>query len=230
MKQANPSSLSVPCSPCPHRHSTAHPSQTPKPSRRNIQKHSPVSQPQPVIKILKQTASKLTGSMTGTCGGILGNSLSHTDSNTSIAYNLAKPPFNNSMKKESLLNRLFKRSKSKEPASHQRLIKLDETFKHHQAHIDTEPVSGAKRVNACFSMSNSSSTSLTNSGEHYKKSDRVSIATKTVSNELSSSGYESFVNESQNDTSSDCLTSQVNNYNSSSRMGTLQRIRPGKSC
>ncbi len=83
--------------------------------RSSIKTQKEPNQPQPVIRILKQTASKLTGSVTGGCGGMLGSSsMENSNSISSIAYSrkskYADTTQATNLKKESILNKIFKRS------------------------------------------------------------------------------------------------------------------------
>jgi len=100
--------------------------------RSSIKTQKEPNQPQPVIRILKQTASKLTGSVTGGCGGMLGSSsMENSNSISSIAYSrklkYADTTQATNLKKESILNKIFKCSKSKD---------VQQEFSHHQKRME----------------------------------------------------------------------------------------------
>jgi len=212
-------SLSVPSSPSYPRR--------PNNSTAKQQQHQ-----QPVIKMLKQTASKLTDSVTGSCGGMLGtSSLQHSTSSSSIGYSrrLGAADQPAIPKKESLLNRFFKRSKSKDVPAVQGNKKNNGDFNHHQAHVGgLNEEAYVRRTNACFSLSVGSSvrrvpTDMNENGR------LVGVRT-TICNENSSSGYESFINESQ-DEASECTVSNTGYFNGPVEKAlTLQRTKTEKIC
>lgn len=213
---------SVPCSPLVYRkQATVTEKKQSENSGHNFQGQSQ----QPVLKLLKQTATLLTGSVTGTCGGMLGSNNENSTSNTSIEYNAETPKVEH-VKKTSILNRIFRRSASKDtPKSNEfeRACNRNSnihipTFKIHDNQIPN-------KKNTCFSISSSSSTSSTSSNEIYTANQKIHQLNqiKKTPCELSSSGYDSFVNESQNDDSSEYTTSCTN-----SKFTSLQRVKTDK--
>lgn len=179
---------------------------------------------QPVLKLLKQTATLLTGSVTGSCGGMLGSHNENSNSNTSIEYSAENPKVE-SVKKASILNRIFRRSASKDTP------KLNENKASHLTHlpsnrINDNPISVKK--NTCFSMSSSSSSSSGSSNEIYTINPKGCQPQKPTTHcELSSSGYDSLVNESQAyDSSEYTCTGHLSN----SKFTSLQRNQTDKAC
>lgn len=238
-QQINFNSMSVPSSPSMKYRSS---SSSSRPNKQNQ-----FTTPQPVIKILKQTAHSLLTGGASTCTGNpvqhnqLFNHQQRSESTQSLAYEVQdttpapRTPLKaeSSLKKESILNRLFRhRPKSKDVKAPSTGtipdtgLNREQTFSHHQSHITLESHPMAKnKTNTCFGLSSSSSASSTSSAESYSvtgSSTRTSHSHNQMRSsqhgvryqrlplceQLSSSGYESFANEgSQNGDGSESTSS-----------------------